>query len=139
MQFGTATHVGEPAHEGAAVRTRAAAALDLGKRRELRSVGQRITGGGRIERNHQARACLAQGPENIGKARSSWWRRWGPNRRYGEVLQRLAGLRDPLDAFFSAVMVMSEDAALRQNRLALLQDLRQLFLDVADLSCLNVT
>ncbi|MCC7490094.1 MAG: glycine--tRNA ligase subunit beta [Gammaproteobacteria bacterium] len=61
------------------------------------------------------------------------------DRRYGEVLQRLAGLRDPLDAFFSAVMVMSEDAALRQNRLALLQDLRQLFLDVADLSCLNVT
>lgn len=60
-------------------------------------------------------------------------------RHYGEVLQRLAKLRDPVDAFFSAVMVMSDNAALRRNRLALLQGLRQLFLDVADLSCLNVS
>jgi glycyl-tRNA synthetase beta chain len=60
-------------------------------------------------------------------------------RQYGDVLQRLAKLRDPVDAFFSAVMVMSDNAALRRNRLALLQDLRQLFLDVADLSCLNVS
>lgn len=60
-------------------------------------------------------------------------------RRYDEVLQRLAGLREPLDAFFTAVMVMSEDPVERRNRLALLQELRRLFLDVADLSCLNVS
>jgi len=60
-------------------------------------------------------------------------------RRYGEVLRRLAGLHEPLDAFFTAVMVMSEDPAERRNRLALLQELRRLFLDVADLSCLNVS
>ncbi len=60
-------------------------------------------------------------------------------RHYGEVLQRLAALREPVDAFFTAVMVMAEDPAQRRNRLALLQGLRRLFLDVADLSCLNVS
>ncbi len=58
-------------------------------------------------------------------------------RRYGEVLQRLAALRDPVDAFFTAVMVMTDDVARRRNRIALLRRLRGLFLDVADLSCLN--
>lgn len=57
-------------------------------------------------------------------------------RRYEEVLQRLAGLREPIDAFFNAVLVMSEQPAQRRNRLAQLQRLRRLFLDVADLSCL---
>jgi len=61
------------------------------------------------------------------------------SRRYGEVLQRLAGLRDPVDAFFTAVMVMTDDPVQRRNRLALLQGLRRLFLDVADLSCLNAS
>jgi glycyl-tRNA synthetase beta chain len=58
-------------------------------------------------------------------------------RHYGELLRRLAMLRDPVDAFFTEVMVMTEDADRRRNRLALLQGLRRLFLDVADLSCLN--
>ena len=61
------------------------------------------------------------------------------SRQYGEVLRRLASLRDPVDAFFTGVMVMTDDAALRRNRLALLHELRRLFLDVADLSCLNAT
>lgn len=59
------------------------------------------------------------------------------SRDYREVLRRLAALREPVDAFFTAVMVNAEDAALRRNRLALVQRLRHLFLDVADLSCLN--
>lgn len=58
------------------------------------------------------------------------------SRRYGEVLRHLATLRDPVDAFFTSVMVMTDDTARRRNRLALLQQLRRLFLDVADLSCL---
>jgi glycyl-tRNA synthetase beta chain len=57
-------------------------------------------------------------------------------RRYGEVLRRLAGLRDPVDAFFTRVLVMTDEADRRRNRLAQLQRLRRLFLDVADLSCL---
>lgn len=59
------------------------------------------------------------------------------NRRYGEALSRLAELRVPIDAFFDDVMVMAEDESLKQNRLALLAELRALFLDVADVSRLT--
>jgi glycyl-tRNA synthetase beta chain len=57
-------------------------------------------------------------------------------RDYGGVLRRLAWLRDPVDLFFDAVMVMAEDAALRRNRLALLKRLSDRFLAVADVSVL---
>lgn len=57
-------------------------------------------------------------------------------REYADALRRLASLRDPVDAFFTSVMVMTEDTERRRNRLALLHQLRCLFLDVADLSCL---
>jgi glycyl-tRNA synthetase beta chain len=55
-------------------------------------------------------------------------------RDYAQALSRLAGLRQTVDAFFDGVMVMVEDVAVRDNRLALLQRIRQLFLQVADLS-----
>ncbi|MEW5756715.1 MAG: glycine--tRNA ligase subunit beta [Pseudomonadota bacterium] len=58
-------------------------------------------------------------------------------RDYTAALQRLAGLRAPVDAFFDGVMVMAEDAKLRDNRLALLNTLHGLFLRVADLSRLQ--
>lgn len=57
---------------------------------------------------------------------------------YGAVLGHLAGLRAEVDAYFDSVMVMCEEAALRRNRLALLRDLQQLFLHVADLSALSI-
>jgi glycyl-tRNA synthetase beta chain len=57
-------------------------------------------------------------------------------RDYPATLRGLAALRGPVDAFFDAVMVMADDPALRRNRLAQLQRLRAMFLDVADLSCL---
>ncbi|MGF1548895.1 MAG: glycine--tRNA ligase subunit beta [Thiotrichales bacterium] len=57
--------------------------------------------------------------------------------RYTEALTRLADLREPVDAFFDQVMVMSDDAALRENRLALLSRLAQLFGRAADLSRLQ--
>ncbi|MCG5516177.1 MULTISPECIES: glycine--tRNA ligase subunit beta [unclassified Ectothiorhodospira] len=53
---------------------------------------------------------------------------------YTQGLTELATLREPVDAFFDQVMVMAEDAALRDNRLALLNRLAGLFLRVADLS-----
>ncbi len=56
---------------------------------------------------------------------------------YGQGLQKLSSLRTPVDRFFESVMVMSEDAALQQNRLALLSKLQQLFLRVADISLLQ--
>lgn len=55
---------------------------------------------------------------------------------YEQVLLSLAHLREPVDNFFNDVMVNTEDEALRNNRLALLNQLRGLFLRVADLSVL---
>jgi len=57
---------------------------------------------------------------------------------YTEALSCLAGLREPVDAFFDGVMVNAEDEALRNNRLNLLKGLRDLFLGVADISQLAV-
>jgi glycyl-tRNA synthetase beta chain len=56
---------------------------------------------------------------------------------YVGVCRELAALREPVDAFFDAVMVMADDADVRRNRLALLGQLHRLFLGVADLSRLN--
>ncbi|SFB18998.1 glycyl-tRNA synthetase beta chain [Pseudomonas sp. NFIX10] len=58
-------------------------------------------------------------------------------RQYSETLARLAALREPVDAFFEAVMVNAEDAKVRANRYALLARLRGLFLGVADISLLG--
>ena len=57
--------------------------------------------------------------------------------RYDHGLKALSRLKQPVDSFFDEVMVMHEDAALRANRLALLQGVRRLFLGVADFSCLG--
>ncbi len=55
---------------------------------------------------------------------------------YGAALSSLASLRTPVDRFFDEVMVMADDDAVRNNRLALLNRLRNLFLRVADISLL---
>ncbi len=59
-------------------------------------------------------------------------------RSYAEVLNELAGLRDHVDRYFDDVMVMADDEAVRNNRLALLSKLRALFLNVADISRLSI-
>ena len=56
---------------------------------------------------------------------------------YTAVLDKLANLRAPVDNFFDNVMVNAEDPALRQNRLAILNTLQDLFLQVADISVLQ--
>lgn len=58
-------------------------------------------------------------------------------KNYTKALSSLAAIRPEVDAFFDGVMIMSDDAALKQNRLALLTSLRGLFLQVADLSSLQ--
>lgn len=58
-------------------------------------------------------------------------------RAYTDALTRLAELRQPIDTFFDEVMVMTDDDAVRLNRLALLSELRTLFLDIADVSRLT--
>jgi glycyl-tRNA synthetase beta chain len=57
---------------------------------------------------------------------------------YTQVLQALVSLDAPLTQFFADVMVNSDDAALKNNRLALLKQVRALFLTVADISELQL-
>ena len=56
---------------------------------------------------------------------------------YTAALCRLASLREPVDRFFTDVMVLCDDAALRANRLSLLARLERLMNQVADLSRLG--
>jgi len=56
---------------------------------------------------------------------------------YENALAALATLQKPVDQFFDDVMVMVEDEALKTNRLILLNQLRELFLKVADISLLS--
>ncbi len=59
------------------------------------------------------------------------------NSDYTASLLLLAELKDPVDDFFDAVMVMDEDPELRNRRLALLARLKSLFDQIADLSVLG--
>ena len=59
------------------------------------------------------------------------------DRDYETALSQLAGLKESVDSFFDDVMVMDDDESIRNNRLALLNQLRNLFLQVADLSHLT--
>lgn len=58
---------------------------------------------------------------------------------YTPGLAELAQLKDPLDTFFDDVLVMCENKSVQNNRLALLQRLRDVFLKVADISFLHAT
>ena len=53
---------------------------------------------------------------------------------YEQALAEMVKLREPVDRFFDEVMVMADDPAVRQNRLALLARLHQLMNQVADIS-----
>lgn len=57
--------------------------------------------------------------------------------KYQEVLTHLAKLRQPVDDFFDHVMVMVDDKPKRENRLLMLKQLRELFLQVADIALLQ--
>ena len=59
-----------------------------------------------------------------------------PTQDYTRILTALATLRNVIDNFFDNVMVMADDEAVKDNRLALLSLLRQLFLTTADISIL---
>ncbi|VAW44945.1 Glycyl-tRNA synthetase beta chain [hydrothermal vent metagenome] len=55
-------------------------------------------------------------------------------RDYVAAMGSLASIREAVDRFFDDVMVMAENPQVRQNRLALLNQIYQLFLQVADVS-----
>jgi len=58
-------------------------------------------------------------------------------RDYPSALLEMTQMKKPIDDFFDQVMVMVEDEAIRNNRLALLDGIGQLFLKVADVSKLT--
>jgi glycyl-tRNA synthetase beta chain len=53
---------------------------------------------------------------------------------YETALRLIAGIRDTVDRFFDKVLVMADDTALRDNRLALLKEISDFFLSIADIS-----
>ncbi len=55
-----------------------------------------------------------------------------PSRDYAATLGAVAGLKPAVDRFFDEVLVMADEAALRQNRLGLMRRVGALFTDVAD-------
>ena len=55
-------------------------------------------------------------------------------RDYTGVLERLTELKGPIDHFFDEVLVLDEDLSMRQNRLALLTRIANLFQQLADFS-----
>jgi len=73
---------------------------------------------------------LAEAVSNV----SNQVQRQVENGDYAGALQSIAGLRAPVDAFFEGVMVMAEDEAVRNNRLALLTSVARLFQGIADFS-----
>ena len=77
---------------------------------------------------HPAEQALADAYDNAAPAVNGLMAR----REYAEVVQTLADLRPPVDALFEAVMVMGDDVERRDNRLALLGRLRELFSTFAD-------
>jgi glycyl-tRNA synthetase beta chain len=58
-------------------------------------------------------------------------------RNYEAALLEMTRMKKPIDDFFDGVMVMVEDEAVRNNRLALLDEIGKLFLRVADFSKLT--
>jgi len=79
-----------------------------------------------------AEHALAEALEAADRDNSGAW----VQRDYGRVLERLAQLQGPVDAFFDAVLVNAEDPAIRANRLALLARLKAQFSAVADIALL---
>lgn len=59
------------------------------------------------------------------------------NGDYEAALTQLATLREPVDTFFDDVMVMVDDNKIRENRIAMLNQLHGVFLQVADISRLQ--
>ena len=71
--------------------------------------------------------------EAYARARARADERYGAQ-DYTGVLTTLAALKEPVDAFFDSVMVMTDDGRLRENRIALLAQLQQTMNRIADIS-----
>ena len=102
--------------------------------------GHNIDGdGGNIKFNNKlmtdhAERQLAKGVETISKEVKGYF----ITAQYEKGFDKLSALKAPVDKFFDEVMVMHDDPAIRNNRLALLIKIRQLFLGVADISRIRI-
>jgi Glycyl-tRNA synthetase, beta subunit len=56
---------------------------------------------------------------------------------FDQALETIVSLKGPIDAFFEGVMVNADDAGLRENRYALLHEVRSVVLQVADISLIQ--
>jgi glycyl-tRNA synthetase beta chain len=74
------------------------------------------------------------GYETMVPAGGGGWTLSSLQEKYALILRALVRLADPIDRFFDDVLVMAPDPAVRANRLALLRDVTNTFLDVADFS-----
>ena len=63
--------------------------------------------------------------------------RLNKEQNYSASLTELASLKTPIDNFFENVMIMAESKSLQKNRLAIVQQIRQLFSQVADIAALS--
>ncbi len=84
--------------------------------------------------SEEAEMALADSVEAISKEVTACF----AENRYDTGFERLATLRTPIDQFFDQVLVMHEDKSIRDNRIALLMKIRQLFLGVADISRIKI-
>jgi len=60
------------------------------------------------------------------------------DRRYFELLERVASIKDTINTFFDNVMVMEKDENLRNNRLSMLNRLKNIVLNVANFKYLEI-
>ena len=77
-----------------------------------------------------AELALLKSTEDVGKQLSA-------SDNYNDSIDALVGLKSDIDAFFEQVMVNADDQQLKQARLSLLNNIRHLFLSVADISHLS--
>jgi glycyl-tRNA synthetase beta chain len=59
-------------------------------------------------------------------------------KNYIDSLILMKNLKDPVDKFFDNVMVMDKDPKIKENRLSMLSEIKNLFFKIADFSKLSV-
>lgn len=99
-------------------------------RKEAQEASQTAINPGLFE--HDAEKQLAEKLATQNQKMAEFYR----NGQYVEALEQLATLKPAVDLFFDKVMVMCDDIAKRHNRLALLKQLHELFIQIADISYL---
>ncbi len=121
---------------------RAKALAEVGATEAMRRAVEGLTRAGNLAKNATSDAIApalfaTEGEKTLYAALDSARREIAAksaSRDYAGVLKTMAGLAGPIDAFFVQVMVMVDDIAVRENRLALLKAITSLTKGIADLT-----